>query len=219
MSRDDRDPVLLIIIATSIVGALGAALFWGDPIAAAVLVLLGGGAWWLRRFVAASRQRDAEFEAWRTSPDTIAQFLRRAGYDDEPWEGVQSSGPDEPEAGGATLTGVVGRYGWPGDYLQWGGDKTTPTAPWGRSNESGVIVSSGPAVDPAVDCPWCGRVTRHLPGCETWAQLIHAHAKATGVPAHEVAASRLFDPTRPRHEPGRTAWEDAAAAQEPPDAR
>lgn len=110
MNRDDGDHLIVIAMALAVVGALGAALFWGDPIAAAVLALLAGGAWWLRRFAAAGRRRDAEFEEWRTSPETLAQFLRESGYD-EPWEGVQSSGPSLPITLAEPI--VSGSWGWP----------------------------------------------------------------------------------------------------------
>ncbi len=130
MNRDDTDHLILTALALSIVGALGAALFWGDPIAAGVLILLGGGAWWLRRFAAAGRRRDEAFEAWRTSPETLAQFLRDAIGDDNSWEGIQSSGPSLP----FTLIGPVAdpKYDWTPC------DEAMPTFPWGRPEEPSV---------------------------------------------------------------------------------
>ena len=81
--------------------------------------------------------------------------MREMGYDDEPWEGVQSSGPSLP----ITLVGPVGsvadplytptflelidRHGWPGGYLYWNDfhidfDENADahlTEPWGRPEE------------------------------------------------------------------------------------
>jgi hypothetical protein len=141
VNRDDSDHLILTAIALSLVGALGAALFWGDPIAAGVLIVLAGGAWWLRRFAAAGRRHDAEFEEWRTSPETLAQFLRESGYDGHAydrylalsaqlrralgeareaagrWEGVQSSGPSLP----IMLVGPNGSVADP-KYGEWSPD-------------------------------------------------------------------------------------------------
>lgn len=125
MNRGDSDHLILTAIALSVVGALGAALFWQDPIAAAVLAVLAGLSWGLRRLAAAGRQRDEAFEEWRTSPETLAQFLRDMGYrDGDPWEGVASSGPEVPEAvAQITLLSLVDRYGWPGGYHRWSGQE------------------------------------------------------------------------------------------------
>ncbi len=134
MNRDDADHLILTALALSIVGALGAALYGGDPIAAGVLILLGGGAWWLRRFAAAGRRRDDAYEAWRTSPETLAQFLRDAIGDGQPWEGAQSSGPSLP----IMLVGPVDSVADP-KYEGWSPDDAAmPTFPWGRPEEPSV---------------------------------------------------------------------------------